>query len=199
MTLHKSFHSMNHWSIERINALFSYVHFFHSQRAAIHPNSRMWTFQTFFLAWQVDPMSWCFGTYPLRGALEIVITYFSLSRIIQGLNFPNDFDKTMRCIMGGSASGTWYRWDSKDTTESQHRVDIRWLKQKGYLMPGNAGKFTWSCNGEQTGAVGFRLEPDWGHNEFAMYSSTSSFSLMSSRVFWMSSTAVWKSFFSRSI
>ena len=33
--------------------------------------------------------------------------------------------------MGGRGSGSWYRWDSKTTTESQHRIDIRWLKKHG--------------------------------------------------------------------
>ena len=41
--------------------------------------------------------------------------------------------------MGGSGSGSWYRWDSRATTESQHRIDIRWLKKKGYIRPGATG------------------------------------------------------------
>ena len=46
------------------------------------------------------------------------------------------------------------------TTESQHRVDIRWLKKQGYLRPGNVGLISWSHNGEQTGSIRFRVEPD---------------------------------------
>ena len=41
--------------------------------------------------------------------------------------------------MGGSGSGSWHRWDSKATTESQLRIDIRWLKKQEYLRPGNYG------------------------------------------------------------
>ncbi len=57
--------------------------------------------------------------------------------------------------MGGSNSGSWYRWDKKATIESQHRLDIRWLKKHGYLKPGISGSLSWSCNGEQTGSIGF--------------------------------------------
>jgi len=57
--------------------------------------------------------------------------------------------------MGGSGSGGWYRWDKKATTESQHRIDIRWLKKNGYLKSGISTSLLWSCNGEQTGSIGF--------------------------------------------
>ena len=49
--------------------------------------------------------------------------------------------------MGGVGSGSWYRWDSKTTTESQHRVDIRWLKKQGYLQVGKFGCLSWSRGG----------------------------------------------------
>ena len=62
--------------------------------------------------------------------------------------------------MGGSGSGSWYRWDSKITTESQHRIDIRWLKKRGYLRPMNFGSLSWSRGNEQTGSIGFRMETD---------------------------------------
>ncbi len=62
--------------------------------------------------------------------------------------------------MGGSGSGYWYRWDSKTTTESQHRIDIRWLKKQGYLVPGSAGSLSWNCRGEQSGSIGYRMETD---------------------------------------
>ena len=60
--------------------------------------------------------------------------------------------------MGGSGSGSRYRWDSKTTTESQHRVDIRWMKKQGYLRSGACGVLTWSCRNEQTGAIRFSME-----------------------------------------
>lgn len=62
--------------------------------------------------------------------------------------------------MGGSGSGSWYRWSSKTTTESQHRIDIRWLKKQGYLRPGIISSLSWSCRGEQTGSIGYRMGID---------------------------------------
>jgi len=61
--------------------------------------------------------------------------------------------------MGGRGSGNWCR-DSKSTTGSQHRIDMRWLKKQGYLRPGNAGSLSWSRGDEQTGSIGFRMEHD---------------------------------------
>jgi len=60
--------------------------------------------------------------------------------------------------MGGRGSGYWYRWNAKTTTESQHRIDIRWLKKQGYLWPGAAGILSWTCRNEQTGAIRFHME-----------------------------------------
>ncbi len=60
--------------------------------------------------------------------------------------------------MGGYGSGN--RWDSKTTTESQHWLDIRWLKKQGYLRPGNVGSLSWSRRGEQTGFINYRMETD---------------------------------------
>jgi hypothetical protein len=62
--------------------------------------------------------------------------------------------------MGGYGSGSWYRWDAKLTTASQHRIDIRWLKKQGYLRPGNFGLLSWSRRNKQTGSIGFRMEAD---------------------------------------
>ena len=60
--------------------------------------------------------------------------------------------------MGGFGSGRWYSWGGKSTTESQHRVDIRWLKKQGNLQPGTMGSLSWSRSGEQTGSIGYRME-----------------------------------------
>ena len=62
--------------------------------------------------------------------------------------------------MGGYGSGNWYRWDSKATTDSQHGVDIRWLKQQRCLVPGYFGSITWSRRGEETGSIMYRVEND---------------------------------------
>jgi hypothetical protein len=60
--------------------------------------------------------------------------------------------------MGGLGSGN--RWDAKATTESQHRIDIRWLKKHGYLRPSARGSLSWSCGEEQTGTIGYWIESD---------------------------------------
>ena len=64
--------------------------------------------------------------------------------------------------MGGFGSGSWYRWNSKNTTESQHRIDVRLLKRWGYLKGDSLsiGRWSWSRNGEQAGSVGFRVDSD---------------------------------------
>ena len=62
--------------------------------------------------------------------------------------------------MGGRGSGSWCRWDSKTTTESQNRIDIRLLKRWGCLRGGSISMRTWSwsCNGEETGFINYRME-----------------------------------------
>jgi len=59
--------------------------------------------------------------------------------------------------MGGTGSGSWYRWDAKDTTESQHRVDIRWMRKQGYLQAGKFVCFSWSRGS------GLDLAFDWAN------------------------------------
>jgi len=60
--------------------------------------------------------------------------------------------------MGGWGSGRGNSYSKKKTTESQHRIDIRWLKNHGCLKPGSIGSLSWSHRGEQTGSPGHR----WG-------------------------------------
>jgi len=62
--------------------------------------------------------------------------------------------------MGGYGSGRWYSCGGKTTTESQHRIDIRWLKKKGYLRSGIMGSLSWSRGDEQTGSISYRMEAD---------------------------------------
>ena len=61
--------------------------------------------------------------------------------------------------MGGWGSGRSGGW-GKATVESIQRIDIRWLKKQGYLHPGKIGALSWSCGGEPTGSIGFRIEAD---------------------------------------
>ena len=60
--------------------------------------------------------------------------------------------------MGGYGSGGWFRYYSKATTESQRRIDIRWLKKQGYLRAGSIGTLSWSRRGKQTGSIDYRME-----------------------------------------
>jgi len=62
--------------------------------------------------------------------------------------------------MGGPGSGEWCRWDKKKTAESQKKIDIRLLKNKGYFQPGTVGFLSWSCNDEITGLIVYRMEAD---------------------------------------
>jgi len=60
--------------------------------------------------------------------------------------------------MGGQGSGCWWRWGTRETTASQHRVDIRWLKKQNYLQSGNSGRLSWTSRGKKTGSINFRIE-----------------------------------------
>ncbi len=60
--------------------------------------------------------------------------------------------------MGGVNSGSWYRWNKKELTMEQKRIDIRWMKKQKYLSPGVSGSLSWSCRGEQTGSIGFCMK-----------------------------------------
>lgn len=63
--------------------------------------------------------------------------------------------------MGGFGSGSWYRWDSKKTTESQHRIDVRLLKKWGCLNGSLfIGKWSWSSNGEPTGSINYSVNTE---------------------------------------
>jgi len=69
--------------------------------------------------------------------------------------------------MGGYFSGR-KGWRRK--VESQHSVDIRWMKRKGWLYNGCTGTLTWSCRGEQTGSIGYWVSAetitlDYKHHE----------------------------------
>ena len=62
--------------------------------------------------------------------------------------------------MGGPGSGQWYRWNKKDTTEANKRIDIRYLKKQGYLVPGYRGTLSWNCNGKPSGWIQFATLQD---------------------------------------
>lgn len=61
--------------------------------------------------------------------------------------------------MGGSGSGSWYRWGgSKDTTDGLNSLDVNWLNRGGYLTPGTSSSVRWTRNGESAGDVSLRAE-----------------------------------------
>jgi len=57
--------------------------------------------------------------------------------------------------MGGYGSG---RRGSKNTTESQHRIDIRWLRKQGFLQPGATRSLSWSRGDKETGFIHYHME-----------------------------------------
>jgi len=62
--------------------------------------------------------------------------------------------------MGGQGSGSWYRYNTKTTTDTQRHIDIRWLKKNYSLEEGTSGTLSWSRRGDQTGAIRYRTEKD---------------------------------------
>ena len=62
--------------------------------------------------------------------------------------------------MGGYGSGNWYRWNSKTSTESQKRIDIRWVINNRWLISETSNTLSWTCRGEDSGSVRCRLESD---------------------------------------
>jgi hypothetical protein len=58
--------------------------------------------------------------------------------------------------MGGIGSGTWCRWSKQETTESCKRIDIRYMRRNGLLVPGSSNSLSWSCNGEPSGSIRYR-------------------------------------------
>ncbi len=59
--------------------------------------------------------------------------------------------------MGGFGSGR-NGWRRK--IESQHGVDIQWIKRQGWLYDGRAGTITWSSKGKETGNISYRVASD---------------------------------------
>jgi len=62
--------------------------------------------------------------------------------------------------MGGSGSGTWYRWDKKTYTEEVKRIDIHFMKKQNLTKPHIAGSLSWNCGGEPSGDIRFKMYPD---------------------------------------
>ncbi len=64
--------------------------------------------------------------------------------------------------MGGRRSGSWYRWNKKNTVNDGHYLDINKLVRDGLLVRGyGAGSMRWTNTrtGEETASIGYILEP----------------------------------------
>ena len=61
--------------------------------------------------------------------------------------------------MGGYGSGSWARFNSKETTESCKRIDTRYLK-KHNLLYNSAGQLSWNRNGEPSGWIRYQTLSD---------------------------------------
>jgi hypothetical protein len=62
--------------------------------------------------------------------------------------------------MGGLGSGDYLRWCTKSTTGSQHRVDMREMRQQGRLEQGKTGWLSWTRNDKQTRSISYRVKAD---------------------------------------
>lgn len=62
--------------------------------------------------------------------------------------------------MGGYGSGSYYRWCKKTTTEETKRIDIRYLKKQGLLRPNRTGSLSWTCGGEPSGDIRYKMFSD---------------------------------------
>ena len=73
-------------------------------------------------------------------------------------NFPIDFDKKGIGfqLMGGSGSGSWYRFDKKAAVEDCRSIDVRRWKREGYLEPGNWFSWAWYMDDESVASIGVR-------------------------------------------
>lgn len=56
--------------------------------------------------------------------------------------------------MGGPGSGNRWRY-SGPTCEGNKRIDLKFLKMKGWLVPGNRYYLTWNMNGEPKGNTSY--------------------------------------------
>ena len=60
--------------------------------------------------------------------------------------------------MGGSGSGSYYRYSSKETTDGLKCLDINWLNRNGYLKPGLRSSVHWWRGTEHSGSINIYTE-----------------------------------------
>jgi hypothetical protein len=63
--------------------------------------------------------------------------------------------------MGGRGSGSWYRWNKKDTVDDGLFMDINKLVRDGLVRDFSVGSLRWTNGrtGEESASIGFVLEP----------------------------------------
>jgi len=61
--------------------------------------------------------------------------------------------------MGGLGSGSW-RGRGAGRCESQHRIDLAYMRRSGLLGPYCRGSLRWSSGGEPTGDICYSVAPD---------------------------------------
>jgi hypothetical protein len=62
--------------------------------------------------------------------------------------------------MGGIGSGNWHRWNTQTTIEATRRIDIRYMRKRGFLKPYIHGTLSWSRGGEPNGNINFLTHTD---------------------------------------
>lgn len=61
--------------------------------------------------------------------------------------------------MGGVDSGRWIRWSARTTTEEVRRIDVRFLRARGYLGRVEVqGRLSWTVGRESYGVIDFTIE-----------------------------------------
>jgi len=60
--------------------------------------------------------------------------------------------------MGGIGSGRGYRSRNQTTIEETKRIDVRYLKKRGFLKAGISGSLSWNLGGEPSGDIRFSTE-----------------------------------------
>ena len=58
--------------------------------------------------------------------------------------------------MGGIGSGNLWRYGTRDTCEASLRIDIRYMRSKGFLKPGRQGTLSWSRGGETISSINYK-------------------------------------------
>ncbi len=67
------------------------------------------------------------------------------------------------------SSGTWIRTNTKITRERTCCLDIKFLKQRGYLTPGASGVLRWSFRSANLGSVNFHTTKEYIHLTYTQH------------------------------